>query len=127
MLSLESTRQQTLAAHAAQRSAFLSARAVEQERRRNEIERLKYELEEKKRREERARVWKVAPGFDAQTTLVPKKIGANVGADPHTSTTGDVIIAGSGGTATGTQDREEMMMADLVESLAKLDAAHSLL
>jgi hypothetical protein len=117
-LSLESTRQQTLAAHAAQRAAYLAAREGEKERRRKEIERMKAELEEKKKREERERVWKVAPGYSQTGTLVPKKVGQQ--AETSTSSVTTAATAASASTA----PRVDPMM-DLVEQLAKLDAAHS--
>jgi len=121
LLALESTRQQTLAAHAVQRSQYLAARAAEQERRRTDLERIKYEVEERRRREERERVWKVAPGFDSQMgTLVPKKVGQPEAVNPTSLTVGP--IAGTSNSAAAQEDR---MMADLVEQLARLDAAHS--
>lgn len=117
LLSLESTRQQTLAAHAAQRAAYLAAREGEKERRRNEIERMKAELEERKKREERERVWKVAPGYSQTGTLVPKKVGQ---AETSPSSSG-----GHGLTTTTAIVPKVDPMMDLVEQLAKLDAAHS--
>lgn len=95
------------------------------------MERLKAEMEERKRREERERVWKVAPGFDAQTTLVPKKVGQSASANTGSVSTDPLHFGvhapgAHGGPHAQATLSEDRMMADLVESLAKLDAAHSL-
>ncbi|KIM33861.1 hypothetical protein M408DRAFT_60182 [Serendipita vermifera MAFF 305830] len=92
VLALENQRQQTLATHAAQRSAYLAGRAAEQERRRREMERLKADVDLGR--------GGVVAGFASASAAA----------------------SGVGGTHA---QREEQMMADLVESLAKLDAAHS--
>jgi hypothetical protein len=94
----------------------LAAREGEKERRRMEIERMKAELEERKRREERERVWKVAPGYSQTGTLVPKKVGQP---ENVPSSHGGVTSASA-----STAPKVDPMM-DLVEQLAKLDAAHS--
>jgi hypothetical protein len=77
---------------------------------------MKTELEERKKREERERVWKVAPGYSQTGTLVPKKVG-----QPETSPSS---LGGHGVTTAVAATKLDPMM-DLVEQLAKLDAAHS--
>lgn len=77
---------------------------------------MKAELEERKKREERERLWKVAPGYSQTGTLVPKKVGSSSGG--HGVTTTAAAITAS------TAPKVDPMM-DLVEQLAKLDAAHS--
>jgi hypothetical protein len=78
---------------------------------------MKAELEEKKKREERERVWKVAPGYSQTGTLVPKKVGQQA----ETSTSSVTTAAAA---SASTAPKVDPMM-DLVEQLAKLDAAHS--
>jgi hypothetical protein len=58
IITLESSRRQTLAAHTARREAYLKARSDEKERRKRDTLR------------------RIAPGFQPQGTLVPVKVTA---------------------------------------------------
>lgn len=108
-----------------------------EEREREEARRRRAQEEENRRREA---LRKVAPGFEPSQTLVPKKVGvaASVSAKPLP----DAVLSegGSGGGSsngrgsTGTRDMfplppkpvvQKDVMADLVDQLAALDAAHS--
>jgi len=84
------------------------------------MERVRTEVEEKKKREERERLWKVAPGFDAESgPLVPKKLGQETKVGSSSGGGGGAMV--SNGSTAAVKDP----MLDLVEQLAKLDAAHS--
>ncbi|KZV73882.1 hypothetical protein PENSPDRAFT_602178 [Peniophora sp. CONT] len=95
VLSLESARAQTQAAHAARRSALLTARTEERERRR------------------RAALARVAPGFDGSGLLVPtRKETAQTG-------TPDSVAA----IPAPKEERRRDVMDDLVDELARLESS----
>jgi len=126
ILTLEAHRQATMQAHAAHRAAFLQARAERkqiEERQREEARKRREQEEENKRREA---LRKVAPGFEPSQTLVPKRL-STVPAAP-------AAPAPAVTTATTTSSLfppppqpivQRDVMADLVDQLAALDAAHS--
>ncbi|PBK70444.1 hypothetical protein ARMSODRAFT_955944 [Armillaria solidipes] len=99
ILTVESSRRTTLAAHTARREAFLRARDDEKERRKRETLR------------------KIAPGFEpAGSVLVPTKTGS-VSNPPSHTTPGPEPQTGS-----SSQQRSKSVMEDLVDQLAALDS-----
>ncbi|KAJ2927478.1 hypothetical protein H1R20_g9617, partial [Candolleomyces eurysporus] len=102
VLTLESSRRSTIAAHTAKREDYLQQREQEKERRKKEALR------------------RIAPGFEPQAVLVPSHKYSN-SMDSGLSPPG---VGGSGG-GTGHHQRSRSVMDDLVESLAALDAAKS--
>ncbi|KAI0056625.1 hypothetical protein BV25DRAFT_1556959 [Artomyces pyxidatus] len=94
VITLESSRRQTLAAHAARREAYLRARADEQARRRREALR------------------RIAPGFEPQgTPLVPLR-AASLGVGDRTPEQGPPEVV-----------HQRDVMDDLVDGLAALESA----
>lgn len=101
VLTLESARRSTLAAHAARHDAYLRQREEEKERRRREALR------------------RVAPGFEpTEGTLVPVKVSKP---EPAPS---DPLHSSGSGSAPG-HERQKSVMEDLVDHLAALDTASS--
>jgi hypothetical protein len=98
VVTLESNRRQTLAAHAARREALLAARAEAREHRRREALR------------------RVAPGFDEGGVLVPVRRAAPGGAGGNTGEAS--LLDADDLHASGPKDA----MAELVDGLAALDA-----
>jgi len=95
--NIEATRQSTLNAHTAACEAYLKRREEEKERRKKEALR------------------KVAPGFEPSAgTLVPQRVGGGV---PQ--------LNAQAGPSSPTQSIPKDPMADLVDQLAALEAAHS--
>ncbi|KAF5361438.1 hypothetical protein D9758_006165 [Tetrapyrgos nigripes] len=98
ILTMESSRRSTLAAHAARREAYLKAREEEKERRKREALR------------------KVAPGFDPQGVLVPTR----------TASISLPISPAPGSTSPpGGHRHTKSVMEDLVDQLAALDSSSS--
>jgi hypothetical protein len=104
ILTLESSRRSTQAAHAARREAYLRAR------------------EEEKERRKRDKLRKIAPGFEPTgAVLVPVHLRGNNGDQ----------VTGSAQASVGTEggslvpERERDVMDDLVDQLAALDSKSS--
>ncbi|PBK87251.1 hypothetical protein ARMGADRAFT_1055124 [Armillaria gallica] len=96
ILTVESSRRTTLAAHTARREAFLRARDDEKERRKREALR------------------KIAPGFEpAGSVLVPTKTSN----PPSHTTPGPELPTGS-----SSHQPSKSVMEDLVDQLAALDS-----
>ncbi|KAH7882355.1 hypothetical protein F5I97DRAFT_1939410 [Phlebopus sp. FC_14] len=96
VLTVESARRNTLAAHTARREALLRARDDEKERRRREALR------------------RVAPGFEGNgTVLTPVRAASSSESD-------DAVKAGQ----STDEKRSVDVMDDLVDQLAKMDAQH---
>ena len=96
MITLESSRQATMASQAARRDAYLKSREEEKEKRKRDALR------------------KIAPGFEPHgATLVPTRI--------EKPTTGEPVPA----LASSLGSRPRSVMDDLVDQLAALDAASS--
>ncbi|GLB42803.1 hypothetical protein LshimejAT787_1202520 [Lyophyllum shimeji] len=96
VITLESSRRSTIAAHAARREAYLRSRDEEKERRKRDALR------------------RIAPGFEPQgSVLVPTK--------PGTSTAGPQAIE----TPTPSHRHTRSVMDDLVDQLAALDSSSS--
>ena len=99
ILTLESSRRSTLAAHAAKHEAILKQRAEDKERRRKEALR------------------RVAPGFDPESgPLVPDKLAK----------VEDNVVDAEKGNESGrenTHTRQRSVMDDRVDHLAALDAS----
>lgn len=101
VLTLESSRRKTFAAHAAGREAYLKARLEEKERRKRDALR------------------RIAPGFEPQSTpLVPTRV-ASTGSPLDGSLPSPLPIGGT------SQVQTESVMDDLVNQLAALDATNS--
>ncbi|THV02580.1 hypothetical protein K435DRAFT_962895 [Dendrothele bispora CBS 962.96] len=103
ILTTESSRRSTLAAHAARRDAYLQAREDEKERRKREALR------------------KIAPGFDPRGVLVPTPTptrNASISLPISPDTTGSRSNAGDGPGHRHTKS----VMEDLVDQLAALDS-----
>lgn len=99
MLTLESARQTTVAAHAARREAYLKMR------------------EEEKVRRKREALRRVAPGFEPESgPMVPKRVGELV------SKRIDDLAAKSGSTDLRTGTGQRSVMDDLVDQLAALSS-----
>ncbi|KAF5318303.1 hypothetical protein D9611_014364 [Ephemerocybe angulata] len=103
VLTLESSRRSTIAAHAARREEYLRQRETEKERRRKEALR------------------RIAPGFEPQGVLVPES--RHAAHKPSNSLDGSMLRAES--YSPPGHQRSRSVMDDLVESLAALDAAKS--
>ena len=100
ILTLESSRRTTQAAHAARREAYLRAR------------------EEEKERRKRDKLRKIAPGFEPMgAVLVPVHLSGNKG--EHA--TGDIQVPAG----VDVPERERDVMDDLVDQLAALDSKSS--
>ena len=95
IITLESSRRNTIAAHAARRETYLRSRDEEKERRKRDALR------------------RIAPGFEPQGVLVPTKTGLISGREAEASV----------GTAEGGHRRTRSVMEDLVDQLAALDSA----
>ncbi|KAG7442697.1 uncharacterized protein BT62DRAFT_935723 [Guyanagaster necrorhizus] len=96
ILTVESSRRTTFAAHTARREGFLRARNDEKERRKREALR------------------KIAPGFEpAGSVLVPTKTGS-VSNPPSNNTPGPELPS--------SHQRSNSVMEDLVDKLAALDS-----
>ncbi|KAK7684978.1 hypothetical protein QCA50_011813 [Cerrena zonata] len=107
IITLESSRRATLAAHAVRREAYLRTREEEKERRKREA------------------LKRIAPGFEPQGgLLVPtKRFSTDLHAD-----NGSGSHSGSGPDTPDTQgghNRTKSVMDDLVEHLAKLESGSS--
>lgn len=101
ILTLESSRRKTFAAHAARREAYLKARLEEKERRKRDALR------------------KIAPGFEPRSTpLVPTRV-ASVGPPV------DGPIPSPPPIGTASHVRTKSVMEDLVDQLAALDSTES--
>ncbi|KIM85739.1 hypothetical protein PILCRDRAFT_343143 [Piloderma croceum F 1598] len=101
ILTLESSRRSTQAAHASRREAYLRAR------------------EEEKERRKRDKLRKIAPGFEPTgAVLVPVHLGGN---------NGDQATGSAQGTESGSlvPERERDVMDDLVDQLAALESKSS--
>ncbi|KAK7443500.1 hypothetical protein VKT23_015673 [Stygiomarasmius scandens] len=100
ILTTESSRRTTLAAHAARREAYLKAREDEKERRKREALR------------------KIAPGFDPQGVLVPT---------PSRNASISLPMTPAPGSASppGGHRHTKSVMEDLVDQLAALDSGGS--
>ncbi|KAF8645983.1 hypothetical protein AX16_007410 [Volvariella volvacea WC 439] len=99
VLTLETSRRTTLAAHATRREAYLRSREEEKERRRREALR------------------KIAPGFDPQAPLTPlplKSSPASPGSHPGLT---------SPGASQGATGPHRSVMDDLVDQLAAMETA----
>ncbi|KAG8931746.1 hypothetical protein FRC03_011754 [Tulasnella sp. 419] len=98
VLTLESSRQTSLAAHAARRDALLRSREEEKERRKRDILR------------------KVAPGFHPESgPLVPKRLSSN--------RVDDSTNKSQSNAAPLNEVKPRSVMDDLVDQLAALDSA----
>ena len=101
ILTLESSRRKTFAAHAARREAYLKARLEDKERRKRDALR------------------RIAPGFEPQSTpLVPTRV-ASIGSPID----GPIPSPPPIGTAPHVQPKS--VMEDLVDQLAALDSTNS--
>lgn len=101
ILTLESSRRKTFAAHTARREAYLKARLEEKERRKRDALR------------------KIAPGFEPRSTpLVPTRV-ASVGPPV------DGPIPSPPPIGTASHVRTKSVMEDLVDQLAALDSTES--
>ncbi|KAF9788355.1 hypothetical protein BJ322DRAFT_1048445 [Thelephora terrestris] len=97
ILTLESSRRKTFAAHAARREAYLKARLAENERRKRDALR------------------RIAPGFEPQSTpLVPTRV-ASTGSPTDGSHPAPPLVGAT------SQVQTESVMYDLVDQLAALD------
>ncbi|KAF8196963.1 hypothetical protein BJ912DRAFT_954288 [Pholiota molesta] len=97
VITMESARRTTLAAHAARRDAYLRARDDDKERRKRDALR------------------RIAPGFNPNSSpLVPTRGGAATSAQPPALGGDDVP-----------HERTRSVMDDLVDQLAALDSASS--
>lgn len=105
IITLESSRRATLAAHAARREAYLKAREEEKERRKREA------------------LKRVAPGFEPQGgLLVPTKTFST---DMHPDGVSGNIPGSGPDTPEGNHNRSKSVMDDLVEHLASLESRSS--
>ncbi|KAF9447041.1 hypothetical protein P691DRAFT_776426 [Macrolepiota fuliginosa MF-IS2] len=106
IITLESSRRTTIAAHAARREAYLSSRVEELERRRRDA------------------LHRIAPGLG--TVLVPTRASPSTSAHVQgTSTPGYGSTGGPGSVqvqSPGEQDKERNVMDDLVNQLAALES-----
>ncbi|KAF7796128.1 hypothetical protein EIP86_007301 [Pleurotus ostreatoroseus] len=111
VLTVESARRASLAAHASRRAALLRAREDEKERRKREALR------------------RIAPGFEPQSTpLVPtrRETGAQLQSAGTPGSSG--VGTGTGGAtpdAASPEDRSRSVMEDLVDQLAALESRTS--
>ena len=98
ILTLESSRRKTFAAHAARREAYLKGRL------------------EGKEMQKRHALRKIAPGFEPQSTpLVPTRLAS----------TGSSIVPSPPPIGTASHVRTKSVMEDLVDQLAALDSTNS--
>ncbi|CAG7848042.1 SubName: Full=Uncharacterized protein {ECO:0000313/EMBL:CCA75420.1} [Serendipita indica DSM 11827] len=119
IITLENKRRSTLATNDAQRLAVLQRHEHKKEQQRLELERIKRLQQEEQERIRKEQLRKVAPGFDPSVgALVPKKVGAAASTDASTSS---LMLPPPPPPAAPQRD----VMADLVDQLAALDAAHS--
>jgi len=106
IITLESSRRTTIAAHAARREAYLSSRVEDIERRRRDA------------------LHRIAPGLG--TVLVPTRASSSTSAYAQgTSSPGYEGASGSGSAQVqgpGEQDKERDVMDDLVNQLAALES-----
>jgi hypothetical protein len=101
ILTLESSRRKTFAAHAARREAYLKARLKDKERRKRDALR------------------RIAPGFEPQSTpLVPTRVASTGSPD-------DGPIPSPPPIGTASHVRTRSVMEDLVDQLAALDSTKS--
>jgi len=101
ILTLESSRRNTFAAHAARREAYLTARLEEEERRKRDALR------------------RIAPGFEPRSTpLVPIRVAS-------TGSPVDGPIPSPPPIGTTPQAQTKSVMDDLVDQLAALDSTKS--
>ena len=102
VLTLESSRRSTIAAHTARREEYLRQREMEKERRKKEA------------------LKRIAPGFDPAAVLIPEtRQGHKSSASVDTGLRPEQLDGNVG------HQRSRSVMDDLVETLAALDAAKS--
>lgn len=102
VLTLESSRQSTLQAHAARNAAFLRSR------------------EDEKQRRQREALHRIAPGFEPSGgTLVPTKLA------PRTVTSPPLLPNALPGGVPASPPAPRDVMDDLVDQLAAIDSAKS--
>lgn len=109
VLTLESSRRSTLAAHAAKHEAYLKQRAEDKERRKREALR------------------RIAPGFEPSSgPLVPTKLSEGVKLDSTATGLVTGAVASSANTSSdgAAPARKKDVMEDLVDHLAALDAVN---
>ncbi len=99
IITLESSRRTTLAAHAARREAYLRSRAEEFEQRKRDA------------------LHKIAPGLGS--FLVPTRAPSNRGNESNGAS------STSNGQSQGEQENERNVMNDLVDQLAALDSRNT--
>ena len=99
IITLEESRRRTIAAHAARHAETLRLRTEEKEKRKREALR------------------RIAPGFEPGTSLVPVKVSSSTTSEQDQGQDNGDSAGGSG------HSRQRSVMDDLVDHLAKLDAA----